>query len=379
MATLKDKFTEMQDALNERFLQRDAETHGLMLALLSRHHIFVLGPPGTAKSAMINYLTSIVEGAKKFTYLLSRYTQPEELFGSVDLQALDKGVFRHVTTDKLPEAEFAYLDETWKCNSATLNTLLPFMQERVYYNGDGPMDCPLQTLMGASNELPEEDEGLAAMYDRFMLRFAVGYLKERSTFTKLLANQSAGGAPIYMHSPTITLEEIKAAQGEVAATPVNPDTIEALADVRELLGREGIVVSDRRYVQLIDILKAEAWLHGDTEVTPRTIAVAANCLWNQPDEINKVRGICLGVADPYALKVQERLEGAEELAASILNMDRSEFKTAEGMALGQEAHIKIKGALEDLGELREKSDRAEEAILRVEEMKTKIDNRVFGL
>src|SRR5256886_1102361 len=157
--------------------ERHEELEVLILALLSRQHVLLVGTKGAAKSMMIRMLASAIEGAKCFERLMTRFTLPDELFGPVSISALKKDRFSRLTRGYLPEANFAFLDEIWKANSSILNSLLALINERLFYNDGEILQCPLETLMGASAELPQE-EALSALYDRFLLRYQVKYIAE---------------------------------------------------------------------------------------------------------------------------------------------------------------------------------------------------------
>ncbi|HTP29485.1 MAG TPA: AAA family ATPase, partial [Anaeromyxobacteraceae bacterium] len=125
------------------------------------------GSPGTAKSALARTISRAFQAAY-FERLVTKFTTPEELFGPISLKALEQDHYRRVTAGMLPEAQIAFIDEIWKANSAILNALLAVMNERVFHNDGAPCTCPLITLFGASNELPDGKE-LEATFDRFLL------------------------------------------------------------------------------------------------------------------------------------------------------------------------------------------------------------------
>ncbi|MEM1710764.1 MAG: AAA family ATPase, partial [Sulfolobales archaeon] len=154
--------------LEAPFVGRHEEALVITLALLSGEHGVLIGEPGTAKSAMVRRAASLLN-ARFFKYLLTKYTEPSELFGPIDIRALRKGVYARVTRGKLSEAEIAFLDEIFNASSAVLNSLLSIMMERVVYDGYTEIKTPLWSLFGASNRVPEEPE-LEALYDRFLLR-----------------------------------------------------------------------------------------------------------------------------------------------------------------------------------------------------------------
>src|SRR5437899_5082641 len=168
--TSQEKLKNIREELKQMFLERNDLIDGALAALLSSHHLLIIGPPGTAKSMLADELCRRIEGANYFQWLLTRFTTPEEIFGAVSLKALEQDDYRRVTTRKLPNAHIAFLDEIFKANSSILNALLTLINERIFHNGRQRAAVPLITLFGASNELPDEEE-LTALFDRFMLRF----------------------------------------------------------------------------------------------------------------------------------------------------------------------------------------------------------------
>ena len=175
--TARETLRTIRDELAQLFLERADVIDGALTALLSGHHVLLIGPPGSAKSMLADELCRRLDGATYFQWLLTKFTTPEELFGAVSLAALERDEYRRVTTAKLPEAHIAFLDEVFKASSSILNAILTLLNERRFHNGREVLSVPLIALFGASNELPEDDE-LQALYDRFLLRFVVGYIDE---------------------------------------------------------------------------------------------------------------------------------------------------------------------------------------------------------
>jgi MoxR-like ATPase len=187
--TIQEKLKKLRDELKQMFLERADLIDGALSALLSAHHLLIIGPPGTAKSMLADELCRRIDGANYFQWLLTRFTTPEEIFGAVSLKALEQDDYRRVTSRKLPEAHIAFLDEIFKANSSILNSILTLINERLFHNGKEVIKVPLLTLFGASNELPEEEE-LTALYDRFLVRFVVGYIVEDFRFLRMLESQA---------------------------------------------------------------------------------------------------------------------------------------------------------------------------------------------
>src|ERR1700749_933770 len=163
------------DPLKSAFVGRDEVVDLIALAAVAGEPLFLFGPPGTAKSLLVREFAGAVR-CRYFEYLLTRFSEPTELFGPVDIAKLREGVVATVITGMLPEAEFAFLDELFNANSAILNNLLTVLNERIYRRGIEVHRLPLLSLFSASNHLPEDD-ALTALFDRFLLRCHVENLK----------------------------------------------------------------------------------------------------------------------------------------------------------------------------------------------------------
>src|SRR5579859_3856917 len=165
---LPERLSQLARTLQDRFLGKDEVIRLLCIAVLAGEHAVLIGPPGTAKSALLRTFARMLDAAY-FEYLLTRFTEPNEIFGPVDIAAFREGKYQRRTEGMLPEAEIVFLDEVFKSNSAILNSLLTLLNERRYTSGGEVVRCPLLSAFGASNEVPS-DETLTAIYDRFILR-----------------------------------------------------------------------------------------------------------------------------------------------------------------------------------------------------------------
>ncbi|MAC18981.1 MAG: hypothetical protein CMJ23_04750 [Phycisphaerae bacterium] len=162
----------------------------VIASLVSGVPMVVLGPPGTGKSLCIRVLSELCHGGKSndssrrisksyFEYLLTKHTQPEELFGPPDLQKLRAGLFQRRTDGMLPESEFAFLDEVFRGGGHILNTLLSIINERRFHDGAALRRLPLLGVVAASNSVPS-DPDVAAFFDRFPIRLWVSSVLEES-------------------------------------------------------------------------------------------------------------------------------------------------------------------------------------------------------
>jgi MoxR-like ATPase len=335
---MRNKFLSIEKELNSAYLERREVIRGLLVGLLARQHVLLLGPPGTAKSALAEDICSRI-GGRYFRWLLARTSTPEELFGPVSLKALENDSYRRVTSGKLPEADIAFLDEIWKCNSAVLNSLLTVVNERLFFNDGQPVQVPLQMLVGASNELPEDREELGALWDRFLLRFVVSYIKDPRSFEKLLAGAGADGRT------TITAQELAQAQAEVQQVDISK-VIRHIATLRQKMFELNIPVSDRRWKQSLDLIRAHAWLEGRAQAAEDDLAILAAALWQEPGQIVQVRQAIMALANPLDQEAQDLLDQAMEVWQNAM-----QAPDEKASSVGAEANAKLKKIAKRLEEL----------------------------
>ena len=162
------KVREVGRALDERYLDKSELVRMLLVTLVAGEHMLIVGPPGTAKSALVRHLARLVD-ARYFEYLLTRFSEPNELFGPIDIKAFREGTYVRRVEAMLPDADIVFLDEIFKSNSAILNSLLSILNERRFFTGSASIQVPLSSLYGATNEIPNDD-ALGAVFDRFLVR-----------------------------------------------------------------------------------------------------------------------------------------------------------------------------------------------------------------
>ena len=350
-------FKEIRKELNNGFPEREALVDGLLSALLAKSTLFILGPPGTAKSLICQTLCKAIEG-KYFSWLIGKFTPPEELFGPPSFSSIKQDKYERITTGKLPEADIGFLDEIFKGSSAILNSLLTLINERVFYNGDKAIKTPLQCVIGASNELPQGEE-LAALYDRFVLRYEVGYLKD----DKNIANVISGNASCNL--PKITKADLAKEQAAAAAVKVSDEIIALILKIRAEVNSLGLSVSDRKFSQALSIIKAYAHLNGNTEVTNDDLDILENILWSTPEQRPTIRKAVNKYSNPVGAKILAITDAVAAVEADLDNVGRS------GLV---EVLDKVKNAANSLKKLGNKSDnpKLKKAIEYVESVQTRI-------
>ena len=311
----RDKFAAARRELSSALIEREDEVDLVLTALIANEHVLLVGPPGCGKSLLLDSLLAWTGGAK-FSILLTKFTTVEEVMGPVSLVGLKEDRYVRVTTGKLPEADYAFVDEVFKGSSAILNCLLKILNERVYDAGDGAAKAvPLKLCLGASNEWPSPDTGkeLTALFDRFTLRKTVSPIRSRSGRARLLWTPD--------HTPrlsgTITPAEVDQARRSAAALPWSVDAKQALEAVLAELAREGVRPGDRRQFKTVGVVRAFAFLSGADEVCQEHLEVAQHCLWDCPEEQpQKVAQAIARVANPAGMRVTQLLLEVESVLAA---------------------------------------------------------------
>ncbi|MFJ8066336.1 AAA family ATPase [Psychrobacillus sp. NPDC096426] len=334
------KLDEIRQALNSKFFERENEVEGILVALLSRQHMLMIGPAGTAKSALSSELSKIIEGTTYFQWLLTKFSTPEEVFGPLSLKDLEQGVYQRITKTKMPEANLVFLDEIFKANSAILNSLLTLINERLFYNNGSPVQVPLMSVIGASNEYPEEEEGLDALLDRFLLRYEINLIADETNFVSML---KAAGQTIQM--PFMTMEELLHLQFLTDKVVIPDEVYQALSKIRVELRDEGIRPSDRRFKQSLSVLQARALTNQRQVVQMDDITILENVLWEKVDQKDAVSYIIRNHAhDAITQTLYSIQDEANEVFYSILQDQSPEA--------GMEATQKMKALVADLNKLK---------------------------
>jgi MoxR-like ATPase len=310
---------EVIDVLKRRFVGRDEVVDLIALAVVSGEHLFLHGPPGTAKSALIRQFASATR-ARYFEYLLTRFSEPNEVFGPIDLVRLRQGTVATVTTRMLPEAEFVFLDELFNANSAILNNLLSVLNERVYRRGAEVHHLPMLSLFSASNHLPEDD-ALRALFDRFLIRCHVDNLR-REAMPRLL---SAGWALEALVPPesSVAADDLRALAGRIRGVDLT-GVAERYAEVAFKIRDLGVTFSDRRAVKTMKLLAASALLCGREAAAVSDFWVL-RYVWDREEQIAPLASLVHGVIEAHArddeavhplAAVPERVDG-EEIARQL--------------------------------------------------------------
>lgn len=315
-----DKLNTVLRFVKDAFIGKDEIIDLLGICLLAKENAFLLGPPGTAKSAIVRLLSSCVQDGRNFEYLLTRFTEPNEIFGPFDIRKLKEGELVTNTEGMMPEASMVFLDEIFNANSAILNSLLTALNERIFRRGKETRKLPALMFVGASNILPE-DESLNALLDRFLIRVRCDYVD-----TDLLEEVLRSGWNLenssHANKPTITPTEIIELQQltkQVDLSPIRKHYIDLIHNLRNT----GIKVSDRRAVKIQNLIAASVVMCKRTEVNLSDLWVL-KYIWDTEEQIEILAGITNSIIEKdssplaHAQALTNKTPNAEDLIKEVL-------------------------------------------------------------
>ncbi len=321
--SLPDRLSQIAKQLEGAFLGKDEVIRLLLISVLAGEHAVLIGPPGTAKSALIRTFSKLIS-ARYFEYLLTRFTEPNEIFGPVDIAAFREGRYERRVEGMLPQAEIVFLDEVFKSNSAILNALLTLLNERRYTSGGVVLKCPLLSAFGASNEVPT-DETLTAIFDRFLLRIRSDNLDAyhfNDLLVKGLSNEIMGITDAPMR-PLASAQELSELHRSAAQRlRFSEEFFSSYKGLVFQIRAEGITVSDRRVVKMLKLFAASALLDGRSQPDASDFFILKH-IWNNEDQAAILEAIVTPVLEahfrdhPNARRVGAIGVGIEALAGEI--------------------------------------------------------------
>ena len=336
-----ERFKLLLQEMNRGIYEKNTEISLSLLAALAGESVILLGPPGVAKSMVARQLKTAFRDAQNFEYLMSRFSTPDEIFGPVSIQKLKTSdTYERAVEGYLPTADVVFLDEIWKAGPAIQNTLLTVINEKVFRNGNREMHLPLKLLVAASNELPTKGEGLEALWDRFVIRIESRPIKLEKNFRAMLleaptdflghtdftdSTDFSGSTGDLGHADfadkadfsdlKITAEEYAEWTEKISKIGVKEEVLDAISAIRKSLRavnvdeaaeRRNIYVSDRRWKNIVRLLRTSAFMQDREEVDICDLLPIYHCLWQEPEERDAIRNIVIrALFSPFADKLVE--------------------------------------------------------------------------
>ena len=297
---IKPRIKTLLEQLNEGIYEKEEVIALALLSSIAGESIFLLGPPGVAKSLIARRLKYAYEDAKVFEYLMSRFSTPDEIFGPVSISKLKNDKYERIIENYLPSASVVFLDEIWKAGPSIQNALLTILNEKIYRNGAEESDVPIKALISASNELPAKDQGLEALWDRFLVRLVVMGIEDRKKFNEMIAMPSVSFEDRL--SGKITDEDYKKWSKEIDNINIPDNVFNVIHVIRNYIEQHNqkeenddskLYVSDRRWRKIMRLLRTSAFLNGRTEVDLMDCFLIKHCIWN--DEKKLIQHFSLSV------------------------------------------------------------------------------------
>ncbi len=291
---LKEKLAELKYRLADRFVQREAEITAVLAGLLSGEPTILVGEVGTAKTALIENLANMID-AKYFYYLLTRFTEPDEILGVLDINALREGKYVRRTEGKLPQADIVFLDEIFKASSAIRNILLDIILNKRIFSDGVYVKLPMLALYTASNEVSGDVEDVP-FYDRLTIRCFVRGVSEDS-WEELI--EKGVELDLGVESDKVMdVNDVKGLQRAVMekfrSITDNRDLIRRYIEALVRLKQRGVKISDRRKIKVLKVASAISFVYGEDEVSLDSLAEALKLTAvHDEDDLKKVEQVIL--------------------------------------------------------------------------------------
>ncbi|TKX30268.1 pyrrolo-quinoline quinone [Campylobacter sp. MIT 12-5580] len=337
------RIQKLRKVLGEGLLEKEEAIALTLLCMIAGKSIFLYGPAGTAKSLVARRVSQAFQSHKFFDYLMNKFSTPEEVFGPLKLSELRKDNLERNIEGFLPAADFAFLDEIFKSSPAILNALLTIINEKKFRNGKENIKVPLKALVAASNELPAKNQGLEALYDRFIMRLIVPRLDEKDNFAKLLQTLPLNEEIKLDEALKFSNDELENIKEKAKKVELPKEIIDILLNLKariELFNKEletnqevnvnFIDVSERRWIVIMELLRFAVVLSDRTKMKVVDLLLIKHCLWSneeQKEVVEKLLNESLSGSNTQILKYEKEFEEQKEGIIESLEEEVFYYKT----------------------------------------------------
>jgi MoxR-like ATPase len=395
--SIRDRISLIIDEQNDLIKERHEVIRGSWIAAVAQEHLLMLGPGGTGKSFLVRNLVDHIQGGTYFEVAVDETTDPSQVFGPPDIKAMvEDGKTRRVPTGMLPEATHAFIDEFFNANGPLLHSMMPALNERAFHNNGQPSVIPLRSAFMGTNQL-NADADQAALWDRIHLRYVVNYISDRKSQAEMVGDAIARMSQLGRGVSTnlvgaqktlVTLDELDQAHKEALNLDVPDPVLDLFFDIRDELqhGSAKIQISDRRAVEGMAAVMANAWLNNHTTVTVGDLDILANMWWAVQDQMAVARSVILAATNPGEKAALDLLDGLDDLKKEVKQANDSDLDASRKKRVGVES---VKNADKLLNEAKTHLAKAqaagtsvtrlEEVIKKTEAFKVEVGMSIFNL
>lgn len=321
---IKEKIKGILAGLSEGIYEKEEAIQLALLSAIAGESIFLLGPPGVAKSLLARRLKHAFKDGKSFEYLMNKFSTPDEIFGPVSIKKLrDEDKYERLTEKYLPGANVVFLDEIWKAGPSIQNALLTILNEKIYRNGEQEVKVDIKSIISASNELPPNGENLDALWDRFLLRYVITEIKEKGNFISMLTNTSDVYTDPIAEEFKISNQELADWEEEIKQVELPVEVINTIQMMRfkmeefEKQSEIPFAVFDRRWKKIANLLRTSAYLNGRKQADLMDCFLMIHALWSSPSQVDMLKESLAETIRKHGYSIALNLSGLRKEVADL--------------------------------------------------------------